>query len=221
MQSINLIFVVLVFLFSCFSRQNSGAFAFVVVPHQRYLRQWHSVCYSSTSSPDKGAENENADDDDDEEEEVEPGTMRVSEIKAELKMRGVKFDDCFDKESLVLRLQDARSSGKADPSILSQFNKQKLEENVSGKKVEISDEAINSAVANDGTLPGGLDPESLKELMGNPEIMTLLQSTKMQEAMKIMMTGGHDELKEALKEDVEMRSVIAKLNDVMGSSLQS
>ena len=35
-------------------------------------------------------------------------TLRVSEIKQELKERGVSFDDCFDKESLIMRLKLAR-----------------------------------------------------------------------------------------------------------------
>jgi hypothetical protein len=36
-----------------------------------------------------------------------------------------------------------------------------------------------------------MSPEMLKRLLvGNPEIMALLQSPKMQEAMKLMMTGG-------------------------------
>ena len=65
-------------------------------------------------------------DDEDEEEEVEPGKMRVSEIKSELSMRGVGFSDCFDKESLVERLEEARATGKADPSILETFNKKKV-----------------------------------------------------------------------------------------------
>ena len=37
-------------------------------------------------------------------------SMRVSEIKAELQQRSVDFTDCFDKESLVQRLQEARAS---------------------------------------------------------------------------------------------------------------
>ncbi|CAB9503796.1 Thioredoxin (Fragment) [Seminavis robusta] len=37
-----------------------------------------------------------------------PSTMRVKEIQAELQTRQVSYDDCFDKESLVKRLQDAR-----------------------------------------------------------------------------------------------------------------
>jgi len=140
-------------------------------------------------------------------------------MKAELDLRGIGYDDCFDKESLVKRVEHARATGKADPSILTDFNKRKLEENFSGEKVEIKDEDIENVVANDGTVPGGLDPESLKKLMGNPEVMTLLQSTKMQEAMKLMMTGGQEELEKAMAEDEEMREVIGKLNKVLDPTL--
>jgi hypothetical protein len=82
----------------------------------------HSSIYSSSNSID------------DDDEIVEPGKMRVSEIKGELELQGIGFDDCFDKESLVKRLKDARATGKADPSILEAFNKKKLEENVTGKR---------------------------------------------------------------------------------------
>jgi len=152
-----------------------------------------------------------------EEEEVEPGKMRVSEIKAELDLRGISYADCFDKESLVLRLEEARATGKADPTILEKFNKQKLEQQFKEEKVEVRDEDISAAVANDGTLPGGLTPDQFKKLTGNPEIMSLLQSTKMQEAMKLMMTGGREDLEEKLKEDPELQETVQKLDEIMRS----
>lgn len=52
--------------------------------------------------------------------------MRVTEIKSELSLRAVDHSDCFDKESLVQRLREARFAGKADPSIIDQFNKQRV-----------------------------------------------------------------------------------------------
>lgn len=156
-------------------------------------------------------------DDDDEEEEVEPGKMRVSEIKAELDLRGISYADCFDKESLVLRLEEARATGKADPTILEKFNKQKLEQQFKEEKVEVRDEDISAAVANDGTLPGGLTPDQFNKLTSNPEIMTLLQSTKMQEAMKLMMTGGREDLEEKLEEDPELQETVQKLDEIMRS----
>jgi hypothetical protein len=156
---------------------------------------------------------------DEDDEEVEPGKMRVSEIKSELRMRGVKFDDCFDKESLVERLQEARATGKADPEILNEFNKKKLEENFSGKKVEVTGDDLERMKANDGTLPGGMKPEMLQKLMGNPEIMALLQSPKMQEAMKLMMKSGREELENAIKNDPELQQVVEKLDMVMRDAL--
>ena len=59
-------------------------------------------------------------------EDTEIGTMRVSELKSELKLRGIDYSDCFDKESLAKKLRDARASGKADPTIIDQFNKQRV-----------------------------------------------------------------------------------------------
>lgn len=158
-------------------------------------------------------------DDDDDEEDVAPGEMRVSEIKSELDMRGIGYVDCFDKEALVDRLQEARATGRANPDILSDFNKKKLEENFSGKKVEISDEEIDRIKANDGTLPGGMSPDMLKSLMGNPELMALLQSPKMQEAMTLMMTGGRDDLEKAIAGDPELQEVVEKLNTVMRDTM--
>ena len=155
--------------------------------------------------------------DDDEEGDVPPGQMRVSEIKAELDMRGVSYADCFDKESLVERLTEARSTGQANPDIINKFNKQKLEETFKGEKVELNDDEIKAAVANDGTLPGGLTPDQFKKLTANPEIMTLLQSTKMQEAMSLMMTGGREELEQKIKGDPELQETISKLDKIMGS----
>jgi len=156
-------------------------------------------------------------DDADDEEEVEPGKMRVSEIKAELDLRGISWADCFDKEALVLRLEEARATGKADPSILEKFNKQKLEQQFKEEKVEVSDEDINAATANDGTVPGGLTPEQFRRLTSNPEIMALLQSTKMQEAMTLMMTGGREDLENKFKEDPELQETVRKLDDIMKS----
>ena len=154
-------------------------------------------------------------DGDDDEEVVEPGKMRVSEIKAELQLRGISYADCFDKESLIARLEAARASGKADPSILQNFNKQKLEQQFKEEKLELRDEYINAAVANDGTLPGGLTPDQFKKLTSNPEIMALLQSTMMQEAMTLMMTGGREELEKKLKENPELQETVRKLDKVM------
>ena len=154
--------------------------------------------------------------DDDEEDEVDPGEMRVSEIKAELDLRDVSYADCFDKDSLEARLQEARATGKANPDILDKFNKDRLEQQFSGEKVDLDDEELlKQATANDGKLPGGLDPEMFQKLISNPEIMVLLQSTKMQEAMQLMMTGGREELEEKLKSDPELQETVKKLDGIM------
>ena len=157
---------------------------------------------------------------DDDEDETEPGKMRVSEIKAELDLREVAYKDCFDKESLIQRLQDARSTGKANPKILEKFNKQKLEETFDpSKKVKVDDNVIATAVGGDGKLPGGLTPEQFKKLAGNTDIMSMLQSTKMQEAMQLMMTGGHEELEQKLKDDPELQETVAKLDVIMKGTM--
>lgn len=49
--------------------------------------------------------------------------MSIDELKAELDLRGVDYKDCFSKSELVARLIETRASGKADPSILENFNK--------------------------------------------------------------------------------------------------
>ena len=143
----------------------------------------------------------------------EPGTMRVSEIKAELNLRGIDYTDCFDKESLAQRLREARAKGKADPSILEKFNKSKEE------TLNIDDETLEKAIGGDGTLPGGMPPDMLKKLMGNPELMELMSNPKMQEVMTMMMTGGQDTLMKAMAEDQEVYEIVTKLNQIMGKAL--
>ncbi len=154
-------------------------------------------------------------DDDDKDDDVEPGRMRISEIKAELDLRGVAYGDCFDRESLSERLVEARASGRANPAILDRFNKAKLEETFNEKRLVIKDDDLRDVVANDGTLPGGMDPDTFKRMMGNPELMVLLQNTKMQEAMKLMMTGGREQLEAAIKADPELQEIVQKLDKVM------
>lgn len=60
-------------------------------------------------------------------------------------------------------------------------------------------------------------PDQFKKLSGNPEIMTMLQSTKLQEAMALIMTEGRDELEQKLKDDPELRETIEKLDAIMES----
>jgi hypothetical protein len=80
---------------------------------------------------------------------------------------------------------------------------------------EISDDRINAVLSSDGKLPGGLAPDQLKRLVANPELMAMLQSVKMQEVMKLMMTSGPEALQKAMEEDEETKQLVMKLNEVM------
>ena len=91
---------------------------------------------------------------DDDVEPALPGEMKISEIKSELDLRKVSYNDCFDRQSLEIRLNDARSSGKSDPSIIDKFNKQNLDANIKGESFEVTDDMIENATGGDGTLPG-------------------------------------------------------------------
>lgn len=161
-------------------------------------------------------------DDMDDDEDVEPGKMRVSEIKAELELRSISYTDCFDKESLVQRLRKARKEGLGDPSIFDQFNKQNLEAIFRGESVEtivknMEDSDIEAAIANDGTIPGGLTPETFKKLMSTPGVYSSLSSTKFQDAMKLIMTGNHRELEKRMGEDSELCEMVLKLDSTFNS----
>lgn len=145
-----------------------------------------------------------------------PGQMKISEIKSELDLRKVDYKDCFDRESLERRLDEARASGKADPSIIDEFNKRNLEANVKGESFEVSDEMMDSALGGDGTLPGGMPPDMLKSMMADPELVAMLRSPKMQDVMKLMMTEGQEALEEAMKNDKETYECVQKMNQIMG-----
>jgi hypothetical protein len=80
---------------------------------------------------------------------------------------------------------------------------------------DISDASINAVLSSDGKLPGGLTPEQLKKLVSNPELMAMLQSVRMQEVMKLMMTSGPEALQKAMEEDEETKQLVRKLNEVM------
>lgn len=84
--------------------------------------------------------------------------------------------------------------------------------------MEIKDEDLEKVTASDGTLPGGMDPDTFKKLIGNPEVMALLQSPKLQEAMQLMMTCGQEELEKKMTEDPELQKVVQKLDSVLRTS---
>ncbi|KAL7536800.1 hypothetical protein ACHAWF_005567 [Thalassiosira exigua] len=150
-----------------------------------------------------------------------PGQMKISEIKSELDLRKVSYGDCFDRESLELRLDEARASGRADPSIIDEFNRRNLEANVKGGSFEVSDDMIGDSVGGDGTLPGGMPPEMMKAMMGDEELVAMMRSPKMQDIMKLVMSGGTEDLEKAMKDDQETYECVTKLNQIMGKLNQS
>lgn len=85
--------------------------------------------------------------------------MTLDELKSELDVRNVKYDDCFSKNELVQRLKDSRLSGKADPSIIDKFNTLEVDNSILN-----DDEVMNQVKAQDGSLVGGLTPEQMKKL---------------------------------------------------------
>ncbi|KAL7434908.1 hypothetical protein ACHAXH_009048 [Discostella pseudostelligera] len=146
--------------------------------------------------------------------------MKISEIKSELDLRKVSYSDCFDRESLECRLNDARASGKADPSIIDEFNKRNLEATFEGKSLEVSDDMIANSLGGDGTLPGAMPPEMLKAMMGDEELVAMLRSPKMQEIMKLVMSDGQEELEKLMAVDKETYECVTKLNQIMGKMNQ-
>jgi hypothetical protein len=69
--------------------------------------------------------------------------MKVSEIKAELDMRGISYKDLYEKRELVHRLEEARALGQADPAIVDKFNKKLLETRVDPEMKAAMDEMAN------------------------------------------------------------------------------
>lgn len=133
----------------------------------------------------------------------------------------MKYVDCFDRQSLEERLNDARSQGRADESIIDEFNKRNLEASVKGDTFEVSDDMIDKATAGDGTLPGGMPPEMLKSMMNDPDLVNMLRSPKMQEIMKIVMSEGQQSLEDRMKEDKDVYECVQRLNQIMGRLGQS
>ena len=84
----------------------------------------------------------------------------------------------------------------------------------------VTDDAVASALGGDGTLPGGMPPEMLKQLVSDPELMVLLQNPKMQDVMKIIMSDGQEALQKKMAEDREIREMVMKLNFVMGNAMK-
>ena len=149
-------------------------------------------------------------------------SMRVSELKAELSLRGVSADGCFEKEELVQKLARARAEGRADPSVIDAFNKESAEQawRASDQAGSIADpDAADGAftrddvTAGDGSMPGGMSPEMLERLTSSPELMSMLRNPKMQDVMKAVMEGGPDAF-EQFKDDTEVRELLRRVSEL-------
>ena len=79
--------------------------------------------------------------------------MSVDELKSELELRGIVYDDCISKNELVDRLIQSRADGRASPNILEQFNN--LDESSTSSAAFDDDGIIGQVTSRDGTLPGG------------------------------------------------------------------
>ena len=56
----------------------------------------------------------------------------------------------------------------------------------------------------------------LTEMLEAPEVVAMLRNPKMQEVMRLVMTGGQESFEEAMKKDSEMYEMIQKLNRIVG-----
>lgn len=129
--------------------------------------------------------------------------MSIDDLKSELEMRGVDYSECTSKQELVNKLIASRATGVANAdNVFEKFNE--------FKDIEVTEEMLDSelvkdAVADDGTLPGGLPPDLMKALASDPEIMSFLREPKMQEIMKAVMGGGPDALKKYMSDPDAIR----------------
>lgn len=127
--------------------------------------------------------------------------MSVDEIISELDLRGVTYDDCTNKSSLARRLMESRTKGRADPSLIDKFIAADMEETFSKEKRDMDDtDLIGNITSTDGTLPGGMSPELVKQLTSDKDIMNMLKDTKMQDILKSVMTNGPDGMKKYLSD---------------------
>ena len=124
--------------------------------------------------------------------------MTIDEIKAELDIREVNYDDCFSKSELVQRLAETRVTGKANSDIIDQFNQIDEEDLVDINSVD--DELLDEALGADGSLPGGMSKELMKALSSDKDIMRMLKDPKMQDIMKAVMTGGPEAIKKYMSD---------------------
>lgn len=136
-------------------------------------------------------------------------SMSVDELKAELEMRSVDYDDCISKNELVSRLVESRAKGKADPELLKKFKEMQDDQDNFVDAASLDDTLIEEALGGDETLPGGMDPATMKALASDPQIMNYLKDPKMGEIMEAVMTGGPDAIKKYLSDPDAMKMLQA------------
>jgi hypothetical protein len=124
-------------------------------------------------------------------------SMTIDEVKSELELRGIDYSDCISKSDLVKKLKEARSQGKADPSIIKKFNS--ITDDSIPVDTLMNSDVMDDVVAKDGTLPGGLSPQLVRALSSDREIVTMLRDPKMQDIMSAVMTGGPKALQKVNK----------------------
>lgn len=144
--------------------------------------------------------------------------MTLDELKAELDLRGIEYSDCFTKNELAKRLSESRVMGRADPTIIDNFNEAISTNSESGGPI-IDEDILNNidaedVTAQDGSMPGGLPPEMMKAMAKDPEIMNMLGDPKMQEIMKTMMSGGPDAMKKYMS-DPDAVALLGKLSQAI------
>lgn len=130
----------------------------------------------------------------------------------------------FEKEEYAKLLAESRKQGKADPTLIDDFNKASMEsawqadEEGAPSASTLDTENMAQAVASDGGLPGGMSPEMLQALTQNPELMAMLRSPRMQEVMKAMMTEGPEAAQRLVADDPELKEMLAKVSSITGGA---
>jgi hypothetical protein len=85
--------------------------------------------------------------------ELSEHNMSVDELKSELELRGVDYEDCISKNELAVRLIQSRVDGKASPDIVRQFND--LDQDIVSQDAFDDEDIMSRATSKDGSLPGG------------------------------------------------------------------
>eukprot|EP00322_Chrysochromulina_rotalis_P016557 CAMPEP_0115866806 /NCGR_PEP_ID=MMETSP0287-20121206/20442_1 /TAXON_ID=412157 /ORGANISM="Chrysochromulina rotalis, Strain UIO044" /LENGTH=206 /DNA_ID=CAMNT_0003321391 /DNA_START=18 /DNA_END=638 /DNA_ORIENTATION=- len=143
--------------------------------------------------------------------------MKVSEIKAELELRKISWEGLFEKEELAKLLAESRRGGRADPTLLDDFNRESVEKAFRADEVEVGGQEemdLNDVTAGDGALPGGMSPEMLQAATQNPEIMAILRNPKLQDIMRTMMSEGAEATQQKLASDPEARELLTKFQSL-------